>query len=52
MSSDADYQKNDHVILKCISEGVPAPFIEWTRVGNAVLPIGKERYNVMLNLLN
>ncbi|CAD5122152.1 DgyrCDS10600 [Dimorphilus gyrociliatus] len=42
-TSDAEYKKDEHVKLQCTTEGDPKPYIEWTRVGNALLPIGRER---------
>lgn len=51
MTTDADYQIGDRVTLRCSANGDPKPHVEWTRVGNGLLPIGKERYSVRLNEL-
>ncbi len=45
-SSDMIVKEGDNVELMCNASGKPPPTIEWTRLGNALLPIGKERHYV------
>ncbi|CAD5116378.1 DgyrCDS5274 [Dimorphilus gyrociliatus] len=43
-TSDSIYKNGYKVILNCSTTGYPKPYIEWTRLGNALLPIGRERF--------
>lgn len=43
-SSDMTVTAGEDITLRCNGTGLPAPVIEWTRLGNALLPVGTERY--------
>lgn len=43
-SSDTTVLKNGNLDLKCNASGRPWPTVEWTRLGGALLPIGKEKH--------
>ena len=45
-SSDMTVTQGEDLTLRCNGTGLPKPVIEWTRLGNALLPIGTERYQV------
>ncbi|KAI0235522.1 Neurotrimin [Lamellibrachia satsuma] len=52
-SSDMTVTEGEAITLRCNGTGLPAPVIEWTRLGNALLPVGTERYQgVELKLVN
>lgn len=51
-SSDMTVAAGEDITLRCNGTGLPSPVIEWTRLGNALLPVGTERYQgVELKLL-
>lgn len=43
-TSDSIYKNGYKVILNCSTTGYPKPYVEWTRLGNALLPIGREKF--------
>lgn len=43
-SSDTVVREGDRVDMVCNASGIPPPTIEWTRLGGALLPIGKEKH--------
>jgi len=45
-SSDQAVDQGDDVELTCNATGRPAPTIEWSRLGGALLPIGQEKLQV------
>jgi hypothetical protein len=52
-SSDTVVKQGDNVDLLCNATGRPHPTIMWSRIGNALLPIGKEiHYEPKLSILN
>ena len=45
---DVSCDQGDDIDLVCNATGVPTPSVEWTRLGNQLLPIGQEKYEVFI----
>ena len=50
-SNDMTVRAGDNVDLMCNATGKPHPTIVWTRLGGALLPIGREKYYVSASFL-
>ena len=48
-SSDMTVKQGDTIDILCNATGRPPPTIQWTRLGGALLPIGKEMHFVSNN---